>query len=107
MRRSCARSATLTRFFLSRSFGSAVLRRSGGARARRPRELSITFEMGEDDPAGTEAVRSRRYVLREAPSTGAAFVHRAEIGPATAPDEYVVEAIDPSGKEYRVVAPPK
>jgi hypothetical protein len=91
------------------SFASfvSVLRRNGGARARRPSELSITFEMADDGPAGTEEARSRRYVLREAPSSGAVFVHRAEIGPTTAPDEYVVEAIDPSGKEYRVVAPPK
>jgi hypothetical protein len=91
------------------SFASfvSVLRRNGGARTRRASEVSITFEMGQDAPAGDEDVRLRRYVLREAPSSGAAFVHRVEIGPATAPDQYIVEAIDPSGKEYRVVAPPK
>ena len=64
------------------SFAS-VLRRNGGARARRPSELSITFEMGEDNPARAERVRSRRYVLREGSSSGAPFVHRAELGPTT------------------------
>jgi hypothetical protein len=90
------------------SFASfvSVLRRNGGTRAHRPSELSITFEMGEDDPAEDKGVRSRRYVLREALS-GAPFVHRAELGPTTNPDEYIVEASDTSGKEYRVKAPAK
>lgn len=91
------------------SFASfvSVLRRNGRARTRPSSELSMTFEMEEDDPTGIYGARSRRYFLREDPSSGAPFVHRAAFGPTADPEEYIVEAIDRSGKEYRVIAPPK
>jgi AAA ATPase domain len=88
------------------SFASftSVLRRNGSAKVRRPAEIALTMEVSEDG-GQPEPARVRRYVIRESPASGAAFVHRVECGSAGAPDRWVVEAKDVDGTDYRVVSP--
>ena len=89
------------------SFASfdSVLRRNGSARKRRPTEFSIQLDVSRDEPRAREGTRFRRYVFRKSPTSGAAFVHRAEYGAEGKPSSSTVEAKDSSGKEYRVVTP--
>src|SRR5262249_37325180 len=83
------------------SFAS-VLRRNGTAKARRP-EFAITIEVTEDGER-PEPARVRRYVFRESPASGAAFVQRVECHSTDAPSEWIVEAKDTEGRDYRVVS---